>query len=98
MAISHYLPLSSPPLLSLSAAVVLVVRRHCPAVCQKSAPLHFTRCICRFPLQNLSALYPLQHLQIRILPLADRSRTCPILLQMLLPDVFDIEELVNSSF
>jgi len=57
MAISHRLPSSS--------AVVLVVHRRRPSVCQKSALPHFTRYIRKFPPQNLSAIYPLQHAHSR---------------------------------
>jgi len=49
MAISHRLPSSS--------AVVLVIHRRRPSVCQNSAPPHFTPYIRRIPPQNLSAIY-----------------------------------------
>ena len=71
MAISHRLPSSSP------AAAVLVRRCPCrPPECQKSAPPHSTRYIIRFPAQNLSANYPLQHPHICILPLATLKHQC----------------------
>ena len=51
-------------LLSWSSAVVLVVHRRQTSVCQKSAPPHITSYICRFPPQNFSAIYLLQHSHI----------------------------------
>ena len=50
-------PCRCPPLLS----AVLVIHFLRLSVCQKSAPPHFTHYISSFPLQNSSAIYPLQH-------------------------------------
>ena len=61
-----------PPL--PSSAIVLVVHHHL-SVCQKSAPPYFTHYIHRFPPQNLSATYLLQHPHICILPLPSRTGT-----------------------